>query len=124
MEILFMVFMVIVSVMALFAVMIVFRDVVQEILVARKEREATDRSIIKHAERIIAEAEAKDAAAKCVCAEPVVVAEPVAAPVVEEPYVAPAKTTSTSDTNSGIAKDYDSKYEDIWKKFLEAKKLK
>ena len=46
------------------------------------------------------------------------------APVVEEPYVAPAKTTSTSDTNSGIAKDYDSKYEDIWKKFLEAKKLK
>jgi len=85
MEILFMVFMVIVSVMALFAVMIVFRDVVQEILVARKEREATDRSIIKHAERIIAEAEAKDAAAKCVCAEPAVVAEPVAAPVVEEP---------------------------------------
>ncbi len=46
------------------------------------------------------------------------------APVVEEPYVAPARTTSAPDTNSGIAKDYDTKYEDIWKKFLEAKKLK
>ena len=37
MEILFMVFMVIVSIMALFAVMVVFRDIVQEILNARRE---------------------------------------------------------------------------------------
>lgn len=85
MEILFMVFMVIVSIMALFAVMVVFRDIVQEILAARKEREAADRSIIQHAERIVAEAEAKEAA-KCVCA-----AEPVAEPTVEEP-VAEAPT--------------------------------
>ena len=39
MEILFMVFMVVVSIMALFAVMVVFRDVVKEILTARRERE-------------------------------------------------------------------------------------
>ena len=39
MEILFMVFMVIVSVMALFAVMVVFRDIVKEMIKARKERE-------------------------------------------------------------------------------------
>ena len=88
MEILFMVFMVIVSVMALFAVMIVFRDVVQEIILARKEREAADRSIIQHAERIIAEAEAKaaaDAAAEAAAAT--VVVTPVIAEVVAEPKV-------------------------------------
>lgn len=43
MEILFMVFMVIVSIMALFAVMVVFRDIVQEVLISRKEREKFDR---------------------------------------------------------------------------------
>lgn len=97
MEILFMVFMVIVSVMALFAVMIVFRDVVQEVVLARKEREAADRSIIQHAERIIAEAEAKAAAEavaapvveeKPAIAEAVVEPEVVEAPVVEEAPVA------------------------------------
>ena len=46
------------------------------------------------------------------------------APVHEDPYVAPAKATSAANNNGGIAKDYDTKYEDIWKKFLEAKKLK
>ena len=96
MEILFMVFMVVVSIMALFAVMVVFRDVVSEVLEARRERERADRSIIQHAERIIAEAEAK-AASEAVKEVPVVVApakieEPVApvievvdeAPVIEE----------------------------------------
>ena len=78
MEILFMVFMVIVSILALFAVMVVFRDIVQEILIARREREAADRSIIEHAERIIADAAAKEAAeAQAVKQpEPVVVVEP------------------------------------------------
>lgn len=38
MEILFMVFMVVVSIMALFAVMVVFRDIVREILAERRER--------------------------------------------------------------------------------------
>ncbi len=84
MEILFMVFMVIVSIMALFAVMVVFRDIVQEILAARREREAADKSIIAHAERIIAEAEAK--AAQPVYVAPAPVVEVVKeAPVCEEP---------------------------------------
>ncbi len=86
MDILFMVFMVIVSIMALFAVMVVFRDIVQEILAARREREAADRSIIKHAERIIAEAEAKTAKPVTEAPMPAPVAE--AAP--EEPVEAPA----------------------------------
>ena len=64
MEILFMVFMVVVSIMALFAVMVVFRDIVSEVIHARRERESTDKSIIAHAERIIAEAEAKAATAQ------------------------------------------------------------
>ena len=36
MEILFMVFMVVVSIMALFAVMVVLRDIVKEIIVSRR----------------------------------------------------------------------------------------
>ena len=72
MEILFMVFMVIVSIMALFAVMVVFRDIIQETLAARREREATDRCILQHAERIIAEAEAREAAMRAqACVAPV-----------------------------------------------------
>ena len=85
MEILFMVFMVVVSVMALFAVMVVFRDVTSEVLQSRKEREKTDRSIIKYAEKIIAEAEA--AKAKEAVSSPVAVVEApavVETPVVEE----------------------------------------
>ena len=85
MEILFMVFMVVVSVMALFAVMVVFRDVVSEVLQARRERESADRSIIQHAERIIAEAEAK---AKAEAEPKEVLQAPVAPPVKEEPVVA------------------------------------
>lgn len=84
MEILFMVFMVVVSVMALFAVMVVFRDIASEVIQARRERESADRSIIAHAERIIAEAEAK--AAATAKAEVPVAAAPVAEetlPVVE-----------------------------------------
>lgn len=97
MEILFMVFMVVVSIMALFAVMVVFRDVVSEVLQARRERDNADRSIIKYAEKIIEEAEAKnkaEAKAEPETVQPIaVVAQPVAAepeiveekPVIEEP---------------------------------------
>lgn len=90
MEILFMVFMVVVSIMALFAVMVVFRDVAGEVMQARREREKTDRSIIQHAERLIAEIEAKEKAAKeevkVVPAAVVEVKEEEPAPVVvEEP---------------------------------------
>ena len=84
MEILFMVFMSVVSIMALFAVMVVFRDIIQEVLASRRDRNKTDRKILEHAERIIAAAEEQKEA-------PVAVAEPVvAAPVVEEPVVEPA----------------------------------
>ena len=78
MEILFMVFMVIVSIMALFAVMVVFRDIVQEVLISRKEREKLD--------RILQELQEKDntpAPAPAPAVAPAPVAEP--APVVEEP---------------------------------------
>ena len=81
MEILFMVFMVVVSIMALFAVMVVFRDVVLEVLRQRHERDMAK-----------AEAERKkEEPAPVVAPEPVAVAvpEPVAepAPVVAEPVV-------------------------------------
>ena len=82
MENLFMVFMSVVSIMALFAVMVVFRDIIQEVLAARRDRNKTDRKILEHAERIIAAAEEQKNA-------PVAVAEPVAAPVVEEPVAEP-----------------------------------
>ena len=85
MEILFMVFMVVVSIMALFAVMVVFRDVVSEVLASRKERDNVDRSIIQHAERIIKEAEAKEQQAALTAAAPV----PVAQPIKEEPVAIP-----------------------------------
>lgn len=68
MEILFMVFMVIVSIMALFAVMVVFRDVVKEILLARRERNATAN-----------------------VAQQTPVAEPVVEQAVEEPVEAPVE---------------------------------
>ena len=89
MEILFMVFMVIVSIMALFAVMVVFRDIVQEVFISRKEREKFD--------RIIQELQAKAAApvAEPAPAPVVVAAAPVEEPapveeVVEEPVEEPA----------------------------------
>ena len=88
MEILFMVFMVVVSVMALFAVMVVFRDVVSEVLQARRDRDNTDKSILAHAKRIIDEAEAKAAEAAAAPAPEVIPAPapaPAPAPVAEEP---------------------------------------
>ena len=76
MEILFMVFMVIVSIMALFAVMVVFRDIVQEVLISRKEREKFD--------RILDELKAREEApAPAPAEEPAPVVEE--APAVEEP---------------------------------------
>ena len=95
MEFLFMVFMVVVSIMALFAVMVVFRDVVQEALASRRERDKHSEKILAHAERIIAEAEAREerAAAAAAAPEPAPAPAPVpeVAPVavVEEPEVAP-----------------------------------
>ena len=80
MEILFMVFMVVVSVIALFAVMVVLRDIVKEILDARKKEKNC---------KCNDEAPAPAPAPAPVVEEKVVVPEPVAepAPVVEEPVV-------------------------------------
>ena len=61
-----------------------------------------------------------------VYAAPVYSAPVYEAPVVEEPVVAPqpTKTVVVPQNNGGIAKEYDSSYEDIWSKFVKAKKLK
>ena len=60
-----------------------------------------------------------------VYAAPVYSAPVYEAPVVEEPVVAPQPTkTVVVPQNNGIAKEYDSSYEDIWSKFVKAKKLK
>jgi len=78
MEILFMVFMIVVSIMSLFAVMVVLRDIVKEILAARREKDRENACIIAQAERIIAEAKAKDENATSpapIEAEPEAVAE-------------------------------------------------
>ena len=66
MEIIFMVFMAVVSVMALFAIMVVFRDVVRETYDSRRERDKATAKIVEMAERIVAEANAK-AEKPCAC---------------------------------------------------------
>lgn len=78
MEILFMVFMVVVSIMALFAVMVVFRDVVKEMLLARRERENN------------AKEQQKAEPAPAPVEEPVVEPEPAPAVVEEAPAEEPA----------------------------------
>ena len=84
MEIMFMVFMSLVSVMSLFSVLVVLRDIVKEILAARREKASNTASLIAEMERIIAKANANEQKAAEVPA-------PVVAAVVEEPApVAPA----------------------------------
>lgn len=93
MEILFMMFMVVVSVIALFAVMVVLRDIVKEILDARrKERNC------KCGEEAPAPAPAP------VVEEKVVVPEPVAEPVqVEEPAAEPVAEEEEEDGKVSFA---------------------
>lgn len=86
MEILFMVFMVIVSIMALFAVMVVLRDIVKEILDTRKERDAQKKTL--SATQPVAEPVVNPIVEKPVAEpipEPVKVEEPIPEPVAEEP---------------------------------------
>ena len=90
MEILFMVFMVIVSIMALFAVMVVFRDIVREILEGRREK----RNANKSEETEVAEA--KEA--------------PVEEPVVEE---APVEEAPAAADDS-----YESLFKEVLREFL------
>ena len=130
MEILFMVFMVVVSIMALFAVMVVFRDVVSEVLVARRERDQSDRSIIAYAEKLIAEAEAKEKAQASAPApapvvvekvvevvkevEPAPVEEPAAEPEIEvevvEEVAEDAKPEGNITFSTGQQQTLDEKY--------------
>ena len=73
-----MVFMVIVSIMALFAVMVVFRDVIQEVLAARRVRDDESKAMMQEALRIIDEASAKEAAAVEAAAQAAAAAEAAA----------------------------------------------
>jgi hypothetical protein len=84
MEILFMVFMVVVTVMALFAILVVLRDIVKEVLLSKREREPA-KKVVKVEVKPVAEPVAEPVVEKV--AEPIVetvVEEPVAEPVVEE----------------------------------------
>lgn len=92
MEILFMVFMVIVSIMTLFAVMVVFRDIVQEVIASRRERESQTKCPLQYAQAPVAAEPVAVVAPVAVAAPVAQVAEPeepaaVEEPVVEEPVV-------------------------------------
>ncbi len=109
MEILFMVFMIVVSIMALFAVMVVLRDIVSDVLRARRERESADKSIIQYAEKIIAEAnkpvaetsEEPAACETCVeCESPAPAVEETAA---EEPLTETVAEENEADSNGTIS---------------------
>ena len=85
MEILFMVFMVVVTVMALFAILVVLRDIVKEVLLSKREREPANKVVKVEEVKPVAEPVAEPVVEKV--AEPIVetvVEEPVAEPVVEE----------------------------------------
>ena len=91
MEILFMVFMTVVSIMVLFAVMVVFRDIVKEILVARRERDAKNASA-QQEETPVVEQPVVEAVAEPVVEEPAPIEQTVEEPieeavVAEEPVV-------------------------------------
>ena len=118
MEILFMVFMVVVSLMALFAVVVVLRDVVGEIISHNREkRSAEDERVVRYAERIIADAEARelddlddieDADDLDNIDEPEAQAEPVAEPVAEP--AAEEVDDGTISFSTGQQKTLDEKY--------------
>ena len=100
MEIMFMVFMSLVSVMSLFSVLVVLRDIVKEILAARREKSSNAASLIKEMERIIAKANAAEEKA----AEPAPEA-PVEQPVPEvavavEPEVEVAAAAEPAEAES------------------------
>lgn len=112
MEILFMVFMVVVSIMALFAVMVVLRDIVKEIIEARKERDRnhahTYEQVVTPAPKPIA---VEPIAEKVVC-EPIPhpAAEPVVEPVVEPEVTEEENADGTISFSAGQQKTLDEKY--------------
>lgn len=97
MEILFMVFMVVVSIMALFAVMVVFRDIVREILAERRERNNCNNTATQ-AERPVDSTPVTEPAtvtATTTTEESVTTAKPVA---VEAAVVTDAPVETTAET--------------------------
>ncbi len=104
MEILFMVFMVVVSVMALFAVMVVLRDIVKEILDARRERDNA-----KKCEAPVAQPVAEPVVEPA----PVVVPEEPVQPVAEpeaEPETPAEEEEGTISFSAGQQKTLEEKY--------------
>lgn len=115
MEILFMTFMVIVSIMALFAVMVVLRDVVREVFDARREKYAAEAA--KRAELQSANALAEQICAQAVEPQAEPVPQPVEEPVEEpeapaEPEAAPAQEDDdgTIKFATGQQQTLDEKY--------------
>lgn len=112
MEILFMTFMVIVSIMALFAVMVVLRDVVREVFDARRERYAAEAA--RRAELNSAKAPEEPACEQAVEPEAEPVPQPVEEPVEEpaEPEAAPAQEDEdgTIKFATGQQQTLDEKY--------------
>jgi hypothetical protein len=115
MEILFMTFMVIVSIMALFAVMVVLRDVVREVFDARREKYAAEAA--KRAELQSANALAEQICAQAVEPQAEPVPQPVEEPVEEpeapaEPEAAPAEENDdgTIKFATGQQQTLDEKY--------------
>lgn len=119
MEILFMVFMVIVTSMSLFSALVVLRDIVKEIFAGRREKANANASndIIREMERLIAQAQEKaqepapavQPAPVAAPAEPAVAAEPVAE-AVEEPVEEAEDADGTISFSTGQRQTLEEKY--------------
>ena len=104
MEVLFMMFMVVVSIMALFAVAVVLRDIVKEILLERRDRDAARAAVAPVVEPVkVAEPVVEPVAEP----EPVVEPEPVAEPAVEP---TPEEDDGTISFAAGQQKTLEEKY--------------
>lgn len=106
MEILFMMFMVVVSIMALFAVAVVLRDIVKEILHERKERDARYQAPASAPVQVVV-----PVTAPAPVVEPVAEPEPVVEPApVAEPEPAAEEDDGTISFSAGQQKTLEEKY--------------
>ncbi len=124
MEIMFMVFMSLVSVMSLFSVLVVLRDIVKEILAARREKANNAASLIEEMERIIAKANANEekavepAPVAEVVAEVPVQAEPEVEPVAEEPAEAEPEAQESAEEAEGTISFSTTQRQTLEEKYL------
>ena len=124
MEIMFMVFMSLVSVMSLFSVLVVLRDIVKEILAARREKANNAASLIEEMERIIAKANANEekavepAPVAEVVAEVPVQAEPEVEPVAEEPAEAEPEAEESAEEAEGTISFSTTQRQTLEEKYL------